>query len=317
MEEVFQSFYANGALLIMWGALLLHLLVPIPHSAHPITLWRKLAEQLANKVNNNHNYSQSVISGSLALGLMLFPCLILLIAVKPFVWQIPLYELVLLIIALDWRNSETLTKQLITSISSEDKAQCRALLRPYLNRDTGNLSIVGIGKAGSETLIMGYSRNVIGVLFWYALTGGIGALMYRLTTELARVWSPSRHQYLPFGKPVIQLVATLDIIPLRLFAILLAAGKNTSNVLSGIQQQAKSWPLPGPSWVLCTIGHKLQLSLCGPAIYQGVRAERAKIGGRIAPSAIHLSQIHTLLVWRVLAWIAIQSLLLGIIYQGL
>ncbi|MDF5271723.1 adenosylcobinamide-phosphate synthase, partial [Vibrio parahaemolyticus] len=52
MEEVFQSFYANGALLIMWGALILHLLVPIPHSAHPITLWRKLAEQLANKVNN-------------------------------------------------------------------------------------------------------------------------------------------------------------------------------------------------------------------------------------------------------------------------
>ncbi|MDF4902517.1 adenosylcobinamide-phosphate synthase, partial [Vibrio parahaemolyticus] len=139
MEEVFQSFYANGALLIMWGALILHLLVPIPHSAHPITLWRKLAEQLANKVNNNHNYSQSVISGSLALGLMLFPCLILLIAVKPFVWQIPLYELVLLILALDWRNSETLTKQLVTSISSEDKAQCRALLQPYLNRDTGNL----------------------------------------------------------------------------------------------------------------------------------------------------------------------------------
>ncbi|NMS37380.1 cobalamin biosynthesis protein, partial [Vibrio parahaemolyticus] len=110
---------------------------------------------------------------------MLFPCLILLIAVKPFVWQIPLYELGLLILALDWRNSETLTKQLVTSISSEDKAQCRALLQPYLNRDTGSLSIVGIGKAGSETLIMGYSRNVIGVLFWYALTGGIGALMYR------------------------------------------------------------------------------------------------------------------------------------------
>ncbi|AVH27039.1 cobalamin biosynthesis family protein [Vibrio diabolicus] len=317
MEEVFQLFYANGALLIMWGALLFHLLLPISRSSHPITLWRKLAEQLANKVNNNHSYSQSLTSGSLALGLMLLPCLILLIAVEPFVWQVPLYELVLLIIALDWRNSEALTKQLVTSMSREDKAQCRQLLRPYLNRDTDSLSIIGIGKASSEAVIMGYSRNVIGVLFWYALAGGIGALMYRLTTELARVWSPSRRQYLPFGKPAVQLVAALDIIPLRLFAILLAVGKNVSNVLSGVQQQANSWPLPGPAWVLCTIGHKLQLSLCGPAIYQGIRAERAKIGGRIAPSAIHLSQIHTLLVWRVFVWIAIQSLLLGMIYQGL
>ncbi|MDW3059654.1 adenosylcobinamide-phosphate synthase, partial [Vibrio sp. 1978] len=45
MEEIFQQFYANGALLVMWGALLFHLIRSIPHSAHPATLWRKVAEQ--------------------------------------------------------------------------------------------------------------------------------------------------------------------------------------------------------------------------------------------------------------------------------
>jgi len=82
-------------------------------------------------------------------------------------------------------------------------------------------------------------------------------------------------------------------------------------------QQAKSWPLPGPAWLLCSIGNKLQLSLGGPALYQGQRAERARIGGRIAPSAIHLAQIQTLIVWRIFAWIVVQSLILGFIYQGL
>lgn len=317
MEEIFQPFYANGVLLVMWSALLFHLILPIPRSAHPLTLWRKIAEQLANKVNRHHSYSQSMLSGSLATILMVVPCLVLLVALKPLVWQAPLYELALLILALGWQNTELLTKQLVHAMSNEDKAKCRQQLTPHLNRDTDTLSLLGIGKAGAETIIMGYGRNVVSVLFWYALAGGIGAFMYRLLAELARVWSPSRRQYSPFGKPVIQLLAALDIIPLRMFALLIATGKRASSVMTGIKLQAKSWPLPGPAWLLCCVGNKLQLSLGGPALYQGMRAQRAKIGGRIAPSALHLTQLQSLLIWRIFAWVVIQSFVLGLVYQGL
>ncbi len=301
----------------MWGALLFHLILPIPRTAHPMTLWRMMAEQVASKVNLHHSYSQSILSGSLAILVMVLPSLVLLIALKPLVWQAPLYELALLLLALDWRSSETLTRQLVKGMSNQDKARCRQQLKPYINRDTSTLSLLGIGKAAAETIIMGYGRNVVCVLFWYALTGGIGAFVYRLIVELARTWSPSRKQYAPFGKPVIQLLAALEIIPLRLFALFIAAGTNLSDVISGMKQQVKSWPLPGPGWLLCSVGHKLRLSLGGPAFYQGTRSERAKIGGRIAPSAIHLAQIQTLLVWRIFAWVVIESLILGLIYHGL
>ncbi len=317
MQDVFQQFYANGALLIMWGALLFHHILPIPHSTHPITLWRLMAKQLANKVNRHHSYSQSTLSGSLAILLMVVPWLVILIALKPLVWKAPLYELALLLLALDWRSSEALTKQLVKGMSQEDKAQCRQLLTPYINRDTSTLSLLGIGKAGAETIIMGYGRNVVCVLFWYALTGGIGAFIYRLIAELARTWSPSRKQYVPFGKPVVKLLAVLDVVPMRIFALLIAAGKDLSRVINGMKRQVKYWPLPGPAWLMCSVGHKLQLSLGGPALYQGTRTERAKIGGRIAPAAIHLAQVQALLVWRVFAWIVIESLVLGLIYPGL
>ncbi|MGR5471195.1 cobalamin biosynthesis family protein, partial [Vibrio astriarenae] len=82
-------------------------------------------------------------------------------AMKPLVWQAPLFELALLLIALDWRNNESLAKQLVTAMSNENKVQCRALLKPYLTRDTDSLSLLGIGKAGAETIIMGYGRNVV------------------------------------------------------------------------------------------------------------------------------------------------------------
>lgn len=161
MEETFQQLYANGALLVMWGALLFHLVLPIPHSAHPFTLWRKIAEQLTIKVNRHHSYSQSILAGCLSILIMILPCLVLLIALKPLVWKAPLYELALLLLALDWRSSERLTKQLVSAMSNEDKPLCRQRLKPYLNRDTNSLSLLGIGKAGAETIIMGYGRNVV------------------------------------------------------------------------------------------------------------------------------------------------------------
>ncbi|EMV9316175.1 cobalamin biosynthesis family protein [Vibrio vulnificus] len=317
MTELFDQLYANGALLILWGALLFHLILPIPRSSHPITLWHKFAELLADKVNTQQSYQQSLISGNLALLLMLFPCLAVLFALKPLVWQPQLFELALLLLALDWRSNESLAKALIRAMANEDKPAARSLLAPYLNRETTTLSQLGIGKAAAETLIMGYGRNVIGVLFWFALSGGIGALMYRLTVELARAWSPSRANYAPFGVAAVRLAAVLDFIPLRLFALMILLGKHAGQTWQGIRQQAASWPLPGPAWLLCAVGNKLQLSLGGPAIYQGKRAERAKIGGRIAPSALHIDQLQHLLARRILIWILLQSLLFGLIYQGI
>ncbi|MCQ6507998.1 adenosylcobinamide-phosphate synthase, partial [Vibrio parahaemolyticus] len=66
--------------------------------------------------------------------------------------------------------------------------------------------------------------------------------------------------------PANQIAAVLEFIPIRLFALLMLAGNNMSAVLNGLKQQAKSWPLQGPAWVLCTIGNKYQLSIGGPSL---------------------------------------------------
>ncbi|MFA0003554.1 adenosylcobinamide-phosphate synthase, partial [Vibrio splendidus] len=100
MQTLFDQVFANGVLLVMWGALLFHLILPIPHAAHPTTLWHKFAELLASKVNNNQNYSQSLISGTLAWGVMVLPTLVILLALQPLVWQSQLFELALLLLAI-------------------------------------------------------------------------------------------------------------------------------------------------------------------------------------------------------------------------
>ncbi|WP_375751315.1 cobalamin biosynthesis family protein [Vibrio sp. HN007] len=317
MQELFDLIYSNGALAVLWGALLFHLVLPIPLSSHPATLWRAFARILADKVNTNHSYSQSLISGSLAWLLMVIPAVIVLIALQPLVWQQQLFELALLLLAIDWRNNEKLANGLTDALTKEDKVKGRKLLEPLLNRDVSTLSPLGLGKAGAETVTLGFSRNVISVLFWYGLTGGIGAFTYRLIQELSRAWSPSRQAFLPFGLPAVRMLALLDYIPHRLFALMIAIGSKASTVFKLVIVQGKSWPTPGPGWVLAAIGGKLELSLGGPAIYSGKKTIRPKLGGRIAPSAIHLGQVKKLLAWKGLLWIVIQSLIMLAFYQGI
>lgn len=317
MQDLFDALYSNGALLILWGALLFHWILPIPQTSHPAMLWRAFARLLAEKVNRNQSYSQSLISGSLAWLLMTVPALVVLVALQPLVWQNQLFQLALLLLAVDWRGSDKLSRELATALNKQDKQKGRNLLAPLLNRETGTLSPLGLGKAGAETILLGYGRNVIAVLFWFALTGGIGAFLYRLTQELARAWSPSRREFLPFGLPAVRVLALLDYIPLRLFSLLLIPGKGAGRTLSQTVTQGATWPLPGPGWLLSAAGNKLELSLGGPAIYGDKKSVRPKLGGRIGPAALHLAQLQKLLMRRTLVWLLIQSSLMLLIYQGI
>lgn len=316
MEDIIQPLYGNGMVLIMWAAIVLQLVVPIPRQSHPMALWRRFALLLSDKVNST-NPRQASLAGWLSVALMLLPAVVILIALQPLVWQNELYQLALLLLALDWRNTDALVRHLSAAMANENKQQARGLLKPWVNRETETLSLLGLGKAGAETYLLAMGRGVIGVLFWYCLFGGIGAFVYRLTFELARVWSPTRQTFASFGRAATRLTALLDFLPLRLFSLMILVGHRTQQSFLLLKQQHKSWPLPGPSWLLITSAAKYELSLGGPAIYDTRKTLRAKIGGRIAPAAIHLSQLRQLMFSRLTVWILGTSLLLAIFHQGL
>ncbi|CAM3516395.1 adenosylcobinamide-phosphate synthase [Vibrio aerogenes CECT 7868] len=313
MNPVIEIIQANSALLILWGALLIHFILPIPRHAHPVTLWHKFAEILAEKVNGPNSFTQKGISGAMAWALMVIPALILLIAFRPLVWQPEFYDLALLLLALNWREQTQLASGLIKALSTEDKQTARQLLSETNNRQTAALSIVGLGKAGAETLIVGQARQVVAVMFWYGIAGGCGAFIFRLITELSRAWSPSQPACYPFGVTSARLLALLEAIPSILFTGLLLPGKSLP--WRQIRTQAAIWPSFAPGWLLATVGNKLNLSLGGPAIYDGKKSVRTKIGGRIVPSALHLSQTQRMLNQRTFIWILAQSLITFMIMQ--
>jgi adenosylcobinamide-phosphate synthase len=299
-----------SSIFLLWGAVIVNVILPLDFSSHPARLWRQFAHLLAEKVNTNHSYTQDMISGTLACALMLLPALTVLMALGNLAGQIEYFNIALLIIALDWRHQLRFTNQMVQLLGQEDKANARLALSPIINRQVDTLSMVGLGKATVETLVVGQTRQVIGVMFWFAVGGGIGALIYRLACELQRAWSPAKPDFRPFGLASSRLVLILEWLPSHLFILLLLIGRNVGQIYSQAKTQVSRWPSPSTGWLLSVIGLKLQLALGGPAIYESKKAVRAKLGGRIAPSALHISQVATLINQRTLWWIVIQSILM-------
>ncbi|GMQ45527.1 cobalamin biosynthesis family protein [Vibrio sp. 10N] len=317
MSSFFESLYANGALLTLWGALLFHLLIPIPPAAHPVRFWQRSLTHIANKVNSPvTSAQQQQLSGVLALMLVLLPTWAVLMALQSLVWKVEFYQLALLLLAVEWRGNELFTRHFIDALAKEDKSSARHLLASRVNRETASLSLLGLGKAGAESVIMGYARNVIGVLFWFGVAGGIGALMYRLCSELARNWSPNRPGYHTFGKPAARLFTLIDYIPQKLFSITVLLGMPIKTVQDTLSQ-AKAWSNRATNWLICGYANRFGLALGGPAIYGDEKLQRARIGGKIAPAAIHVAQIQKHIAWRVYLWLMLQSAVMFIFYQGL
>ncbi|WP_077764999.1 cobalamin biosynthesis protein [Salinivibrio sp. PR5] len=298
----------------LWLALLIHWLLPLSANYSPFQYWQQYALILADQVNQTTDPKrQRKLAGGLALALMCGTLAILLIATRELVWFRPLFDALLLWLALDWRNIDTFSQAFADAIEQHDKGTARALLANRVNRETESLSIVGLGKAGAETILLGTARHAACVIFYFVLFGGVGALLYASLVRLARVWSPSRLTFYPFGLAVARLLNGLDYIPMRLFALLFALGRSPLTHLKACWQQGQRWRTPGPGWLLACASSRFQLSLGGPAIYQGTKTLRTKIGSGVTPACYHLLLLRQKLRVSMLIWIAFSALCLLIV----
>ncbi|MDD1784080.1 cobalamin biosynthesis family protein [Enterovibrio sp. ZSDZ35] len=304
----FGALLDHSTLLAMWGALILHWFYPIPANITPLGLWRRVAVAIAEKVNHLEDPpAQQRLAGTLSLAIMWLTIAVLLIALKQLVWTVWLFDLLLLWFALGWKPISVAAYNVEQALNRDDKPTARTYLSKILNRDTCSLSQVGIAKAGCETLLAGYARGLIGVLFWYAIGGGIAAFLYALIVQLARCWPTRRQEYADFGLATAAFLTVLDWLPNRLFALLIAAGLRFNHAIEAIRLNGNQWSANGIGWLLASSGAKFQVALGGPAIYDNDKVSRPTLGGIITPSSLHLAMLNQQLRQKALIWIVIQS----------
>ncbi|MGL4929121.1 MAG: cobalamin biosynthesis protein [Plesiomonas sp.] len=306
--DVLQWFVLFTPLFVLWGGVALHLLLAQPALVlqQGVTL---VALRLQQRVLHADNPPfQQQLAGMLSTLLLLIPMAIMLLALAVLVWSEPLFNLLLLWLAFDWARVWPDNQRLRQALHLQQKHTARTLLAEKVQRDTDALSLLGLGKAGAETLLQGYLRGLIHVLIWFVLGGGIAAFLYRLCQLLARVWSPLQPQFHYFGRFAAALVLLAELPGTLLFVLLFIPGKNMLLRLRRMHVQAKAWAYYPIGALYTQVGLTLNIAMGGPLRYRGIRVSRPTLGGQNSIQAGQLLALMRQLQWRALIVLSLTSL---------
>lgn len=296
-------------LIIAWGV---EKYLPWPDKFHPLSLWKLVVLRMGDKVlpSNQDGPKQHQISGALACIVLLIPVCII-ISIFVYLAEYPLFfETLFLVIALRHRNIDLVASKMPKYLKGNKKQLAKDSLAPILLRETDKLSPLGLCKATCETLVLRFNYQFCAVIFWFMLTGGIGALLYRVLYECTQNWPIKDYKFRYFGRFTRYLVTALQW-PSSLLAGLSVA--LASVTLAGLNALVAKYWLKPRSFLLNIAGASLGCQFGGPALYKGVKHRTVKCGAEREVVLADLKRCINLLNLTRMLWFCVCF----VIYAGL
>jgi adenosylcobinamide-phosphate synthase len=266
----------------------LDLLLGEPRRWHPLVGFGAMAQGLERALNGGRAQRWK---GAMGWLLAVLPATALACGVLSYLTpRAPLAALalhvLLLYFALGLRSLRDHTMPIAAALAAGDLAAARALTARIVSRDTAQAQASDLAKAGVESLLENGNDAVFGALFWFAVAGGPGALLFRLANTLDAMWgyrTPRLHRY---GCVAARIDDVLNLIPARLTALCYALFGRTGAALRCWRTQAGLWASPNAGPVMAAGAGALGVVLGGGAVYDGVLEMRPVLGeGRVAEGA--------------------------------
>lgn len=212
-------------------------------------------------------------------------------------------EALLLYFALGARSLGEHGMRVANDLDAGDLSSARKHVGWMVSRDTTDLDETGIAKAAVESVLENGNDAVFGALFWFALLGGPGALLFRLANTLDAMWGYRNERYLRFGWAAARIDDVLNFIPARLTAFTYAVVGKTDMALRCWRTQASQWDSPNAGPVMAAGAGALDVKLGGAAIYHGVNEERPLLGTKRVPQTDDIRRAVTLVRKGLLLWL--------------
>ena len=183
-----------------------------------------------------------------------------------------------------------------------------------VSRETSQLDESGIAKAGVESVLENGNDAIFGALFWFALLGGPGALLFRLANTLDAMWGYRTERFNLFGRPAARIDDALNWLPARLTALTYALFGQTRAALACWRAQAPVWDSPNAGPVMAAGAGSLGVALGGAAIYHGQEEIRPPLGQGPAPVAADLARAIALVKNSLWFWLAALFIISGVLH---
>ena len=176
-------------------------------------------------------------------------------------------NILMVYLTLGFRHYSHFFNSIQLALNAGDEAAARILLAEWTLRDTSAMDAGEISRIAVESALIATHRNVFGVFFWFLTPlGPAGAVLYRVTEYLARVWNePDHMQREVFGHFAARAFYWIDWIPARLTAIAFAIVGNFEDAIFAWRNFAARWQDEAVGIILSAGGGAMGVRLGTPA----------------------------------------------------
>jgi adenosylcobinamide-phosphate synthase len=280
------------------AAVLLDRLFGEPQRWHPLLGFGRLAVLAEARLNR-----RTAAAGILALGLMVGPWVALAFWLQPLMPGV--VDIALLYFALGARSLSEHAEAVQIPLAKGDLPEARRRVGWMVSRDTATLDATGVAKAGVESVLENGNDAVFGALFWFALLGGPGALLFRLTNTLDAMWGYKTDRFLAFGWAAARFDDLLNWPAARLTALTYALLGRPARALACWRAQAGAWESPNAGPVMAAGAGTLGIVLGGSANYHGREELRPPLGEGGPACAGDIGRAVTLVQRGLWLWLAV------------
>jgi adenosylcobinamide-phosphate synthase len=259
---------------------------------HPVVLFGRLIVALEQALNQG---SMRRVKGVTAMVVVvLIAGLIggaISSALMPFSWGW-IVEALVMSILIAQKSLIQHVRAVSAPLARHDLSGARNALARIVGRDVSVLDEAGVARAGIETLAENASDGVVAPIFWGALFGLPGIMIYKAVNTADSMIGHRDERYAAFGWAAARLDDLLNLLPARLTGLLICAaalvtpGASTTEALRIMLRDARKHVSPNAGFPESSAAGALGLRLGGPRIYDGQRDDAPWMGdGRAAATA--------------------------------
>ena len=217
----------------------------------------------------------------------------------------PLVDVALLYFALGHRSLHEHARPIAAALKAGDHALAQELTARIVSRDS---AAIDPAPAATESVLENGNDGVFGALFWFAIFGGPGALLFRLANTLDAMWGYKNARFMQFGWAAARFDDLLNWPAARLTALSYALLGQTRLALHSWRTQAPLWDSPNAGPVMSAGAGALGLKLGGAARYEGEWHQRPTLGAGAFANADDIERALRLVRHGVLLWLAVIAL---------
>ena len=276
-----------------------------PRRAHPLVGFGRMAQAIERRL-----HCDARASGTVAWCVAVLPTVALTAGIAHLLalwsaWAATAFSAAMLYLAVGHRSLGEHARAVEMPLRAGDLDAARGAVGRMVSRDTQALDGAQVAAAATESVLENGADAVFGALFWFALLGAPGVVLYRLANTLDAMWGYRTERYERFGWAAARIDDVLNYIPARLTALTYAVLGDLRRALRCWRMQAPRWDSPNAGPVMSTGAGALGVRLGGPAPYHGVWEERPTLGDGIAPDADAIAAALRLVRRGVWLWLCI------------